>query len=252
MREERGNKYSRDQGTSFQLQGQWYYLFGDTFCYNSQGQYIKDIVCNGQAKISDITRPTLCRYDGFDSTGKSRIFIPLLADETNIPNSRCTLWAFGGVVETSPGIAWLWAEKSVFNNSNGAGTYYGTVLAKVTADPATGCLSATRASGTIFSATEPRIGTISCVLEGDYVYLFGPSLSTILSRVQKDSVLDRRAYDFWNGTTWVKDYNNGAMLFKDMQHGHVFKSTIFGPGRPWVFIGNNKVSLHLCHGLTLF
>ena len=177
------------------------------------------------------------------------MFIPFLADETNIPNSRYCLWAFGGVVEIDPGNAWVWVEKCLLNNSTGASDYKGTVLAQVYPDQSTGNLAVRRMLGTIFSPGEPRIGTLSNVLEGNYVYLFGPTGATILARVPKnnDSIINRDAYEFWNGAAWVKDYRSGAVLFRDIQQGHVFKSTLFGPQKPWVFIGCNKVIRKISH-----
>ena len=242
VREERGNKYSRDQGTSFQFCGQWYYFFGDTFCLDSKGNFIPDIVCNDIAKISDVSKPTLCRYADFDSTGKCNMFIPFTADEVNLSNARCVLWAFGGIVEIEPGVGFVWVEKCILHN-DGTTEYCGTVLAQVGTDSKTGCICATRLPGTIFGINEPRIGTLSNVLDGGYVYLFGPTTATILSRVPKGSVTVRGAYEFWNGSGWVKDYQSGKVLFQDMQQGHVFKSNLFGPSRPWVFIGCNKVSV---------
>ena len=241
VREERGLKYSRDQGTSFRFLGEWYYFFGDTFCFNPQGQYIPDVVCNNIAKISDVTKPALCRYDELDSTGKCYMFIPFIDDEIKVSNARCILWVFGGVVEVEPCVGFAWAEKCILHNDTGVTEYCGTVLAQIGLDSKTGRLCATRLQGTIFGSQEPRIGTLCNIVDGDYVYLFGPTVVTILARVAKGSVAVRGAYEFWNGKTWVKEYQSGAVLFQDMQQGHVFRSKLFGPSRPWVFIGSNKV-----------
>ena len=169
------------------------------------------------------------------------MFIPFTADEVNLSNARCILWAFGGIVEVEPGVGWVWVEKCILGD-NGTTEYCGTVLAQVGLDSKTGCICATRLPGTIFGSNEPRIGTLSNVLDGEYVYLFGPTGVTILSRVLKGSVTVRGAYEFWNGSGWVKDYQSGKVLFQDMQQGHVFKSNLFGPSKQWVFIGCNKVS----------
>lgn len=57
--------------------------------------------------------------------------------------------------------------------------------------------------------------------------------------------LRRSAYTFWDGYRYEEDITQAAPVMKDIEHGAVFQSELFGQQKPWVFVGNNR--LDKCH-----
>ena len=119
---------SRDIGRSIVIGGRCYYIFGDTFCVNELGQQC-GVQSNSVARISEgdplVTYLLSPKPKLADSqTDKELVdwFVPLDDEEKGIqsarlPNKerfRVCLRCYGGVVETHPGVGWLWYEKSVY------------------------------------------------------------------------------------------------------------------------------------------
>ena len=111
--------YSRDIGRSAVIGGRCYYIFGDTFCKNEQGLFC-GLQSNSVAKAAK-GAPLINHYLGIKPEGLVDPLIPLDDEEKQLQNTvlplqekyRVCLWCFGGIVETSPGVGWLWYEKSV-------------------------------------------------------------------------------------------------------------------------------------------
>ena len=94
-------------------------------------------------------------------------------------------------------------------------------------------------SDMIFGPDEPRIGSFSTLLEGSHIYLWGTyENSVVLARVPINQPHVRNEYQYWNGVEYVENISNGKPFMYGMQHGTIFKSSLFGKGRPWVVVGS--------------
>ncbi|KAL1599918.1 hypothetical protein SLS60_007723 [Paraconiothyrium brasiliense] len=56
-----GRQYPRDLGRSVELGGHMYYIFGDTFCFNDNGDFV-GVTNNSIALIPDMSNPTKSKY----------------------------------------------------------------------------------------------------------------------------------------------------------------------------------------------
>jgi len=108
-----GRNIPRDIGRSVQLGGEWYYVFGDTFCFDDKPEFV-GLVNNTIAHIPDKSKPTHSSY----LTRNPRVpeFIPFTESEliyNNDPrnkkaNKRYVNWSFGGIIEDGPGHGHGW------------------------------------------------------------------------------------------------------------------------------------------------
>ena len=114
IKDQNGIGYSRDIGRSFQLAGKTYYIFGDTFCKNKDGDFV-GISNNTVARVDDIANFAVSRYQKIDEIGKVDTFLKLTDEETAFElqnkGKRVMLWAFGGAVELQPGVGRVWYQK---------------------------------------------------------------------------------------------------------------------------------------------
>lgn len=238
VRDKNGIGYSRDIGRSSCFAGRLYYFFGDTFCKNAEGLFV-GVSDNTIALIPDPCNPLQSEYLDIQEDGVVKTLLRLTDDERSLKEAgmRVVLWAFGGIVETSQGVGWIWYQKVLIDSHN-LQHYQGTGLARVSVRGPDGQLSAFRCEDLIFEAGEPRIGTFSSLVEGDFVYLWGNhGGGVILARVSKFSPTSRNAYRFWNGRNYTNDWREAVHVLKGMQHGSFFKSKLFGSERAWVFVG---------------
>ena len=240
LRDSSGIWQSRDIGRSCYFAGRYYYIFGDTFCKDQDNNFV-GLVSNTIASVDDPMRPLITSYASTDSDGKFEAFIKTTEEEECSETHRgvrTTLWCFGGVVETSPEVGWAWFEKG--EQQEGKNTPCGGGIAQVVIDQETGRIRTVRAKELLFTQSEPRFGGFSIVLEGDFIYLFAFNDGEIvLARVSRHRPFVRDAYRFWNGSEYVRDMDTKGVLF-NVQHGAIFKSTLFGPERPWVFVGCSR------------
>lgn len=239
-----GIEYSRDIGRSFQLGNQIYYIFGDTFCKNQEGDYV-GIQSNTVAIVNDREMPHLTSYLCIRDDGIVEPLLPLNPEEVQFQeendNVRFTLWGFGGVVEVSDGVGLLWYQKGIYRQNDQSHEYLGIGLAKITLNKATGILSSYRCPGLLFKANEPLVGSFSCIVNGPYIYLYGKiETRMIIARVYKGVADRRQAYTFFDGTSWVHDWRRASTLFREMYQGGIVRSELFGKDKQWVLIGNNK------------
>ena len=134
-----GCNYSRDIGRSFVLAGNIYYLFGDTFCKDSTGEFV-GLVSNSATRLLDKANPEQTFYENVGSLGVVKPFLELDEDEMDYQHDnrgkRVTLWPFGGAVEPVCGTAMLWYQKGI-DSGNGNNEYCGAGVAKVELHPST-------------------------------------------------------------------------------------------------------------------
>ncbi|KAL9127533.1 MAG: hypothetical protein Q9217_003601 [Psora testacea] len=231
--------YSRDIGRSFRLGGSVYFIFGDTFCKNSAGEFV-GLVSNTVSMVMDEIKPLESSYLCIKEDGMVEPLIPLNEEEIKLqkehPEQRVTLWNFSGVVETAR------YEKGIqFKGDNPHHETLGIGLARIIADTETGRLNTYRLPGLMFVGTDPRFGSFSTHIENDHIYLYGQtpgSCHIILARVYKDLAEHRAAYQHWDGRRWVQDdWSCSAPVFTDLPQGAVFRSDLFGKGREYVLVG---------------
>ncbi|KAI9717897.1 MAG: hypothetical protein M1812_004424 [Candelaria pacifica] len=218
-------QYSRDIGRSSKIGRFYVYQFGDTFCFNRAGDFV-GMTDNTCAVIPEpSSEPTSCVYRTFEGNEKVSALVPLTNDERFLPDEGhlMKLWSFGGIIEDSHlnGYGWVFFEKG---ECVGKTTLpYGTGVARVNIDGA-GTICAYRDPDLLFEADEPRFGVFSSLSEGSHYYLWGHhGTDILLARVPHTG-------------------HNAAPVMDHMQHGAIYKSGLFGPGKGtnYVFIGINS------------
>lgn len=243
VEEVNGIFHSRDIARSFELFGNVYLKFGDTFCNNSNGEFV-GLANNTVAVIEDTTQPLKSKYLEVEENGFIKPFIQLTSDEQQSEDrkeGRVVLWAFGGVIETDNGSGRVWYQKSI-DHGNGNLEYCGTGIAKIV-DNRGGQPIAQRMDSLIFGPEEPRMGTFTAIVHGGYVYLYGdrPDGKIILARVYKGRLEEKEAHYYWDGkSNWVHDWREAAVVIEGMQQGAIVRSKLFGEDRPFVFVGTSK------------
>ncbi|KAI9784213.1 MAG: hypothetical protein M1816_001035 [Peltula sp. TS41687] len=241
--------YSRDVGRSSILGDRVFYQFGDTFCKDQNGDFC-GIVCHTCAIVPSVSNPTRCEYLNIATDGKVACFVPYTTDEkgfeANTENhGRVTLWSFGGTAEDSPGCGsgWCWFEKGEIYDG-GRCVPLGTGVVRVLLDTDSELdprnVIALRPAEYIFGPDEPRWGTFSTLVKDGYAYLWGHHENDVLlGRVNTRQPLLKSAYEFWNGSTYVKDWRAAQPVMHGMSQGEVYRSNLFWPGqgRDYVCIG---------------
>lgn len=262
-----GFKYGRENGRCFTLGGRTYLTFGDSRVkYNDV--HIRYMALNAVAVVRDESKPLESSYLSFQENGIVNPLITEIDGENNFTKKyRICLWSFGGAVETSPGEGFMWYEIMEIVSSTEQGTYWGIGMAKLKVKNDTGDLEATRckdlafescsnrlgkeplAKLLMFELDEPRFGSFSCLLEGDFIYLWGSILDRVyLARVEKEKPTIRDAYRYWDGSAYVEDIKAATPVLEQINYGSFFKSSLFGEERPWVFVGNSDKSCAVMMG----
>ena len=98
-------------------------------------------------------------------------------------------------------------------------------------------------NGLMFEANEPKVGSLSSIVEGDYVYLYSEYRgNTILARAWSPMTTSRNLYRYWDGQDYVEDYDAAVPLaaFQDLPQGAVVRSNFFGKQKKYVFVGVSK------------
>ena len=107
----------RDGGRSFKLGKHFFYIFGDTFCFDDKRNFV-GVTNNTLAWIPNRQEPIKSSY--LCSDPRVPPGIPLTPEEEAFDkehkkeNWRVMTWCFGGVVEDEPkecGKGWMWFEK---------------------------------------------------------------------------------------------------------------------------------------------
>ena len=248
VEEANGIFHSRDIGRGFELFDKVHLKFGDTFCNDSNGEFV-GLTNNTVAVIEDRTQPLKSKYLEVEENGLITPFIQLTYEEQQLEESgkgRVVLWTFGGVVEMKDGTGRLWYQKSV---DHGCGNleYIGTGVAKIIESygqeqqPV-----AQRMDDLIFGPVEPRMGTFTAIADGEFIYLYGdrPDGKIILARVyhgrHEGRLGDKEAHYYWDGEDWVQDWQKAAVVIEGMQQGAIVRSKLFGEDKPFMFVGTSK------------
>lgn len=235
-------KYSRDIGRSCKFGDDYYYMFGDTFCRDRRNDFV-GVTSNTLAKVLDVKFPIDAEYIRIEPDGMVEAFLPLTEDELLLQNSgvRVVLWSSGGIVESAAEVGWVWYQKLVIY-ANDHQNYHGVGIARISKAPnERSQLTSFRLESMLFKNDEPRIGTFSALCHENFLYLWGDyKKQVILARVPKFLPTSRHAYRFWNGRSYVADWNEAVPVLRDIQQGSFFRTTLFGPERPWCFVGCNR------------
>ncbi|KAF6220757.1 hypothetical protein HO133_003191 [Letharia lupina] len=244
VEEVNGIFHSRDIGRGFELFGNVYLEFGDTFCNDSNGEFV-GLANNTVAIIEDTNQPLKSKYLEVEENGFIKPFIPLTFEEQQL-EGRVVLWAFGGVVEMKDGTGRLWYQKSI-DHGSGNLEYFGTGVAKVIENYGEEQQPIVhRMDNLTFGPDEPRMGTFTAIADGDFIYLFGdrPDGKIILARVYdgryQGRLGEKEAHYYWDGSDWVQDWGKAAVVIEGMQQGAIVRSKLFGEARPFVFVGTSK------------
>lgn len=78
--ETNGIFHSRDIGRGFSLSGNVYLMFGDTFCNDSNGEFM-GLVNNTVAIMEDFKQPLRSKYVEYGDNGLVKPFLPLTPEE---------------------------------------------------------------------------------------------------------------------------------------------------------------------------
>ena len=231
---------SRDIGRSTHLSGYLYYFFGDTFCKNADGEFV-GVSGNNFALICNTEKPLESTYLSVAKSGMVEELVKLSnaeKEEQTKGGFTYKFWPFSGMVETRPGVGWMWVEKTLYRTGQDQ-TYYGMEAVRVIVEGA-GRLKATRCPSALFKSHEPRVGCVSTMILGEHVYCFGLHRDFLmLARVAKATPQRREAYEFWTGTEYDMDFKLLAPLLPKgmLMQGAVIQSPLFGDTRPFVMVG---------------
>ncbi|KAL9615371.1 MAG: hypothetical protein Q9167_000199 [Letrouitia subvulpina] len=233
-------RFSRDIGRSFLLGERIYYMYGDTFC-NDAG-----LVSNTYQLVKDRRRPIDAIYLSSNENGLVSPLLKLTEEEEELEKNsdiRIALWCFGGVVEVSKGIGYVWYQKHQFDKNNNTSKLQGVGLAKITTDECIGKLTAIRFDGLLFDSSEPLMGSFSAITEGGWVYVWGQRGDKVyLGRVSETQCHSKESYTFWNGASYTNEWQQAVPVMQDMQQGQIVRSSIFGNQYPWLFVGVTRWS----------
>ncbi|KAF2643758.1 hypothetical protein P280DRAFT_392857 [Massarina eburnea CBS 473.64] len=276
VKDESGRNYPRDLGRSIQLGGRTYYMFGDTFCFDDQGEF-QGVTNNTISLVPDHKNPTKSRY--LCSEAKVPEFVPFSHSERQFcedpenkkENRRIVNWVFGGVVEIphSDGReAWLFYDQVEICGAqpvrqNGVG------VAKVHVSHRSGDITCKRVVPfPLFPSDGPLWGNISNISAPDgYTYLLTGvgseyGLDNYMARIRTNvDFSDRQNYEFLHKHgVWKRTYTAPYGPFGELEHTvlsgqgqgaivHVPKFT--PPGRPYLWVGCEKFpTSQLCVGVA--
>ncbi|PVH88322.1 hypothetical protein DL98DRAFT_580737 [Cadophora sp. DSE1049] len=259
------NRYSRDIGRSSILSnGEILFQFGDTFSKNNAGHFL-GLTDNTCAIAADPKNPTLSSYRHRDPLGEDIIKPFIKLEDSEIRRGE-KIWSFSGIVERTDDwelektegfntrriVGWTFFEVCQKNLTGALPTYCYTGIAKVVYDMELKRFKTYRDGEStgrhvLFGTNEPRFNMCAVACD-EHIYLYGQRGSGVynskdiyVARVHVNFADQRHFYEFWNGRGWVNNVRNCATILRDMQHGQVFHTKMFGEGQPytWAFIGCN-------------
>lgn len=204
--------FGRDGGVSVKLGDKILWLFGDTF-WNPPSEDGVQYRTNTAA-----TAPASDPYnlsEPLDSTGAPYQFIPFNPTQqaynnaaTNKSHDRYIIWP-DRTINISPNSAYIFYKNLKSTPKSGGGTLspVGIGVAQVNAGTT---ITPTIVNEALFSTNETQF--VPELTHGDYVYAFNciPGFlvgDCAVARAPKTQLINRSAYQFWDGSTWQSDIN---------------------------------------------
>lgn len=257
-----GRPYPRDIGRSIQLGGHTYYMFGDTFCFDSSGDFC-GVTNNSIALVPSLQNPIESRW--LTPHAKVPNFVPLSEEERDFckrheergENKRYVNWAFGGVIE-KPGTegreGWLFYDTVEIHGAEPVKQCgIGLAKARVT-DIQNGYIECERVGQfPLFDPEGPAWGNMSNIAAPDgWTYLLtGRELDNYMARIRTEADFsDRKNYQFLKkGGEWISSYQAPYGPFGELAHdvlhgqgqGAIVYMPEYGPeGKPYVWFGCGK------------
>lgn len=199
----------RDGGQSALVSGEVKWIFGDSF-FDQKGVDGMQYRTNTAAQ-STVANP-LATTENLDANGVSTQFIPFTAEEkrfndsTNNPGNRIALWPTGIVTINDQALV-FYSKLHI----DATWTDYGIGIAHY----AKGQPTATRNPDLLFHYPESQYQ--SPFVYNQYLYLYAQlrnKLGAGIARASLNMAENRDAYEFWNGSNWVKDINAAAIIME--------------------------------------
>lgn len=261
VKDESGRHYPRDLGRSVELGGHHYYIFGDTFCFDTKGDFV-GVTNNSISLIPDLSNPTLSRY--YYPDAKVPEFVPHTVEEKRFcerpenvkENRRLVTWSFGGIVKI-PGSngqeGWLFFDP-VETCGGSAIRQTGVGVARAKATGPDGRIECERVGKfPLFPADGPLWGNMSNISAPDgWTYLLsGKGLDNYMARIKTNAdFANADNYQFLkkNGR-WESTYTEPHGPFGELAHdvlcgqgqGAIVHVPDFAPsGKEYLWFGCEK------------
>ena len=215
IKDKNGIDYARDVGCSTTIHDEVYFIFGDTLCKDAAGKSVGS-TSNTIAYVEDRAKFLESAYGEIADNGMVKAFVPLdeqeIQFEKDNQNARIVFRMFGGAVDVGVvGVVWF---QNLIQYANGEEDYRGVGQARLTTY-SDGRIVVQRLKALLFGPDEPRMGSFSTLLYGGYVYLWShrPDGQIILVRVHHLETVLCHQYEYWSGTDWVHDWQDGSYIF---------------------------------------
>ena len=212
IKDKNGIRYSRDIGRSALIHHEVYFIFGDTFFEDSAGNSV-GITSNTVAYVEDRANLLESEYREILNDGKVKAFIPLNEKEVRFEEqnkkARILFRMLGGTVDIGT-LGVVWFQKLV-KHENGDEEYRGVGQARLTTYSDSKIL-VQRRPRLLFGPKEPKMGSFSTLFHEEQVYLWGDRLDgqIILARVDRYKTAFDDQYEYWSGSDWVPDWQDGS------------------------------------------
>ena len=216
VKDKNGIGYPRTIGRSTTMHNEVYYIFGNTICKDTSGNYV-GTTSNTIAYVEDRGKCLDSEYREILDDGKVKAFIPL--DEQEIlfekehPGARIVFRMFGGAVDiTIFSVVWF---QYVIEHAEGEEEYRGVGQARLITY-GDGKIVVSRQKGLLFGEDEPSVGSFSTLYYRCWVYLWSHRVGgqIILARVYYLHAHLCEQYQYWDGTNWVRHWQDGSYISK--------------------------------------
>lgn len=256
-----GRQYPRDLGRSVKLGAHLYYIFGDTFCFNENNDFL-GVTNNTIAVVPHPDKPTESKYQ--HQNPQIPEFVPYSIEEREFcespenvkDNRRLVNWSFGGIIEI-PGSegreGWLFYDQVETCGGN-AVKQNGIGVAKATVKGPNDKIECERVGDfPLFPGDGPLWGNMSNISAPDgWTYLLsGKGLDNYMARIKTDAnFAERENYQFLKKSgNWEPSYTEPHGPFGELAHdvlcgqgqGAIVHLPHFAPrGREYLWIGCEK------------
>ena len=240
IKDKNGIDYPRTIGRSTCIHNEVYYIFGDTICKDASGNSVGTI-SNTIAYVEDRRKCLDSEYKEILDDGKVKPFIPL--DEQEVlfekehQGARIVFRIFGGAVDVGIfSVVWF---QYVIVHAEGEEEYRGVGQARLTTY-SNGEIIVSRYKGLVFGEDDPSVGSFSTLYYKSRVYLWSHRVGgqIILARVHPLHTHLCEKYEFWDGTHWVPDWQDGSYLSKSsllVEDQDLSRKTCYGSKRKYCF-----------------